>query len=364
MLSSEFKADYLQLIENCHYSLIRHPKFSMAEQLQALIPLSEKYSEAETYGEGRLINEFEQEIADLLGHSSALFVPSGTMAQLIALRIWAEQKKSKSVAFHPLSHLQLHEHNAYKELHALDAYMVGDKDRVVSFDDLNRLKQSISALLLELPMREIGGQLPGWEDLVKQRKWATENDVALHLDGARLWSCGEYYDKNLAEIAGLFDSVYVSFYKDLDGIAGAMLLGSDTFIEQARTWLRRCGGNLITMFPDVLAAKLGVNKNLPLMGEFATKAKVIAAYFNDLTPFRTLPLSPQVNLFHLEIEQSDSVLMPKIASWSAQNKIAILPLPRSTTKSTSRFELTVGKNALQLSDITWKHAIHSLGKAL
>jgi threonine aldolase len=364
MLSNEFKADYLQLIGNCHYSLIRHPKLSMAEQLQALIPLSEKYSESETYGKGRLINEFEQEIADLLGHPSALFVPSGTMAQLIALRIWADQKNSNKVAFHPLSHLQLHEQNAYKELHALEACMVGDVDRVVTLGDLNKLKQSISALLLELPMREIGGQLPDWQDLVNQRQWATENDVALHLDGARLWSCSDCYDKPLAEISGLFDSVYVSFYKDLDGIAGAMLLGSNVFIEQARTWLRRCGGNLITMFPDVLAAKVGVSNNLPLMDEFVLKAKKVAAYFNDLTPFRTIPLHPQVNLFHLEIDQVDSLLMPKIASWSAQNEIAILPWPRSTNGTSSRFEITIGKNALQLSDITWQHAIHSLGNAL
>lgn len=364
MLSSEFKADYLQLLENCHYSLIRHPTLSMAERLQTLIPLSEEYAEAEIYGDGRLINEFEKEVAGLLGHSAALFVPSGTMAQLIALRIWAEQKKSNSVAFHPLSHLQLHEHNAYKELHALEAHLIGDLDSVVTLDDLKDSGQSIAALLLELPMREIGGQLPEWDELIKQRKWATENNVALHLDGARLWSCSEYYQKSLAEIAGQFDSVYVSFYKDLDGIAGAMLVGSDPFIKQAQIWLRRCGGNLITMFPDVLAAKLGLNSNLPLMKEFVTKAKVIASYFNDLTLFRTVPLSPQTNLFHLEIEQSDSIVMPKIASWSAKNNIAILPLPRSTTSTSSRFELTVGKNAIQLSDVTWKHAIQSLGNVL
>jgi threonine aldolase len=359
MLSSEFKADYLQLIENCHYSLIRHPRLSMAERLKTLIPLSEKYTDAEIYGKGQLINEFEQEIADLLGHSSALFVPSGTMAQLIALRIWTEQKNSKKVAFHSLSHLQLHEQNAYKELHGLEANIIGGKDTVITLADFKNLEQSVAVVLLELPMREIGGQLPKWEDLIKQQQWALDNDIALHLDGARLWSCSEYYQKDLAEIAQLFDSVYVSFYKDLDGIAGAMLLGCEPFIEKARVWLRRCGGNLITMFPDVLAAKSGLIENFPLIGEFVNKAKVIAGYFNDFTALRTIPLQPQTNLFHLQIEQSVSVLMPKIAKWSAQNDIAILPLPRSVTETTSRFEITIGKNALQLSD-----AIQSFAKVL
>jgi threonine aldolase len=73
--------------------------------------------------------------------------------------------------------------------------------------------------------------------------------VALHLDGARLWECRPFYGRDYAQIAGLFDSVYVSFYKTLGGIAGAALAGPADVIAEARVWQRRQGGNLVRLFP-------------------------------------------------------------------------------------------------------------------
>ena len=74
-------------------------------------------------------------------------------------------------------------------------------------------------MLLELPQRELGGTLPTWDELVAQVTWARERGAAVHLDGARLWEATPFYDqsydKSLANIAALFDTIYVSFYKGL-----------------------------------------------------------------------------------------------------------------------------------------------------
>ena len=64
---------------------------------------------ADGYGEGALIEQFEQEVADLLGKEAAVFMPSGTMAQQIALRIWSERKGCRTVGLHPTCHLEIHE---------------------------------------------------------------------------------------------------------------------------------------------------------------------------------------------------------------------------------------------------------------
>ena len=364
MLSNTFKKQYLLTIADCNSTLFRHPNRTMADRLEAIVPLSKNYSEADCYGQGALVNKFEQEIATMLGHEAALFLPSGTMAQTMALRIWAEQKHCNKVAFHPTSHLQLHEQNAYQALHGLDACLVGKVDTVISQKDLDSVPLPLAAVLLELPMREIGGQLPSWDELTAQQNWAKQQGVALHLDGARLWSCTEYYQKSLAEIGGLFDSVYVSFYKDLDGIAGAMLAGSHDFISGARIWARRLGGNLITLFPDILSAKQGLAKHLPVMPEYVTKAATIAKLFNQHVKTRTMPLNPPCNLFHLVIQQSAEQLMPKVMMWSQQHKIALLPLPRTLTDTSCRFELTIGQNSLSLSDEEWSKAITSFAKAI
>ncbi|MFT5452660.1 MAG: threonine aldolase [Enterobacterales bacterium] len=364
MLSEAPRANYLKVISNCGKILFRHPQRTMAERLKAIIPLAESFGEVDNYGVGEFVNQFENEVAMLLGHEAAVFLPSGTMAQVMALKIWADEKQCNNVAFHPTSHLQLHEQLAYQELYHLNGILTGADEKVISTSDLDSLDVELAALLLELPMREIGGQLPSWEELKAQREWATNNNVALHLDGARLWSCETYYQKSLSEIAGLFDSAYVSFYKDLDGIAGAMLLGSTEFIEKARVWARRCGGNIVTQFPNVMAAIDGLSKHLPLMPEYVVKAGIIAEYFGQQDNIELIPGKPQTNLFHLVIDQAPELIMPKIAQWSNQNNIALLPLPRSgrtpLCKNSSRFEITIGQNALAQENNYWKNAIEKL----
>lgn len=190
------------------------------------------------YGEGSLINDFERDIATLLGKEAAVFLPSGTMAQQIALRIWAERGRNSTVAFHPTCHLEIHEQKGYELLHGLHGRLVGERSRLITLDDLCKTPGPLAALLLELPQREIGGQLPPWSDLEAQTAWAREQGAAVHMDGARLWESGPFYGRSYAEIAGLFDSVYVSFYKGIGAIAGAALAGPAAFIAEARLWSR------------------------------------------------------------------------------------------------------------------------------
>src|SRR5215216_1108989 len=80
--------------------------------------------EPDRYGEGRLINDFEKDVAALLGKEAAVFMPSGTMAQQIALRIWADRARTPSVAFHPTCHLEIHEQKGYAMLHGLHGQLV------------------------------------------------------------------------------------------------------------------------------------------------------------------------------------------------------------------------------------------------
>ena len=130
----------------------------------------------------------------------------------------------------------------------LRAELVGDRDRLITLADLQELQVRLGALLLELPQREIGGRLPEWDELVGQIEWARARDVPTHLDGARIWEAAPYYGRPHAELAGLFDTVYVSLYKGLGGIGGSVLAGPAELIAQARVWRRRHGGTLPNLF--------------------------------------------------------------------------------------------------------------------
>jgi threonine aldolase len=256
---------------------------------------------ADAYGEGDLLRGFEEEVAALLGKESAVFMVSGTMAQQIALRIWADRRRLPRVAFHPTCHLEIHEEEAYARLHGLAAKRVGPRTGLIAPADLARLAEPIAALLLELPQRELGGVLPPWSDLEAIAAWCRERGTALHLDGARLWETRPFYHREYAEIAGLFDSVYVSCYKGLGGIAGSVLAGPASFTAEARVWLRRHGGNLVSVYPYVLAAKSGLAERLPRMGLYHEKAIAVARRLSTLPGVEIVPDPPHTNMMHVAL---------------------------------------------------------------
>ncbi len=129
---------------------------------------------------------------------------------------------------------------------------------------------------MELPLRNAGFALPDWDDLVAVSHWCRGHGVPLHFDGARLWESAPYYGRPLDEIADLADSLYVSFYKGLNGLAGCALVGSEDFLARATPWLTRHGANVYANYPYALSAIDGLNRYLPRMAAYRDRAESLA----------------------------------------------------------------------------------------
>jgi threonine aldolase len=172
----------------------------------------------------------------------------------------------------------------------------------------------------------------------------------VHLDGARLWECRPFYGREYAEIAGLFDSVYVSFYKILGGIAGSVLAGPADVIAESRVWQRRHGGNLIHLYPYVLSAQKGLRERLGRMEAYHAKAKEIAAVFAPFSEIEIVPNPPHTNMMHLfmrgeqdKLEAAALDIAQETSTWLFY-RLAPTMIPGVT-----KFELTVGEATLDLS---------------
>ncbi|MHB8599449.1 MAG: threonine aldolase family protein [Ktedonobacteraceae bacterium] len=303
------------------------------------------------YGQGKLINDFEQDMAELLGKEAAVFMPSGTMCQQIALRIWASRRRTSNVVFHPKSHLEIHEEHAYQRLHGLNGILVGSPDRLLTLNDIKAAAEPIGALLIELPQREIGGQLPTWEALHEMIDWAHEREIPVHLDGARLWECRPFYNREYAEIAALFDTVYVSFYKVLGGIAGSILAGPTDVIAESRVWQRRHGGNLIHLYPYVLSAQSGLRKRLGRMEVYYAKAKEVAATLTAFPQMQIVPNPPQTNMMHVFIESEREALEAATLTIAKETGVWFFSgLAPTALPMYQKFELVVGEATLDLPD--------------
>jgi threonine aldolase len=155
-----------------------------------------------------------------------------------------------------------------------------------------------AALLIELPRLEIGDRFqpgrswPGWPR-------AKKGGTAEYLDGARFWEAAPYYKRSLAEIEGLFNSVYVSFYKDLGAIAGCCVAADSFVIDELSIWRRRHGGRLFGLWPYAAAAPAVLHKRLLLMPKYYRQAVAIGRTLADVPDVEVMPAKIQGPMTHL-----------------------------------------------------------------
>ncbi|MCX3060441.1 threonine aldolase family protein [Streptomyces beihaiensis] len=260
--------------------LARKPEeATMAERLAALAEsagsVTDFDGDPDLYGNG-VVAELEAKVAGLLGAEAAAFFPTGTMAQQVALRCWAGRTGNPVVALHPLAHPEVHERDALSAVSGLRTVHVTGEPRQPTADEVHGLDEPFGTLMLELPLRDAGFLLPTWQELEALCEAARARDAVVHFDGARLWESTRHFGRPLHEIAALADSVYVSFYKTLGGLSGAALAGPLSFVEEARAWRHRYGGQVFQQFPQALAALVGLDRELPRVTEYVEHARVVA----------------------------------------------------------------------------------------
>jgi threonine aldolase len=332
-------AEQTVLRAGCSVFLVGHGQVTAADLL-AGIPAS---TVTDRYGEGGIVSELEAEIAGLLGKPAAVFLPSGTMAQQSVLRVHADRRQRKTIIFHPMCHLDRHEGGAYQRLHGLTGRPAGDLDRLMTLTDLTAIGEPAAAVLIELPQRDLGGQQPAWEDLVAQVEWARGQGAAAHLDGARLWESAAGYGRPPAEIAALFDTVYVSFYKGIGALPGCCVAGPADVLSGVREWRQRMGGTLFGLWPNAASALTCLRRRLPLMPAYLSHARAIAAALGDVPGVRVVPDPPQVPMMHLLLDTTPDKFAAAVRQLAAEQGIWAWPQAMTTLDpGVQRVEFSVG----------------------
>ena len=337
----------------------------------------------DAYGQGEWLQSFEAEIAAALGKEKALFFPTGVAAQNAALCVHADLPAARSADFttprpsfmtHPTSHLLLYEEDAYRALLGMTALRVGAAERpLVAADvepELRKLRavgQAPACVLVEVPFRELGCAASPWDELVGLRRLCDEYDVPLHMDGARLLEVAPFYaPHSLQEICALFDSVYLSFYKGLGAMTGAMLLGSDAFVGAAVPWRRRLGANPYTSLPYALSCRAAWRKNA---GNFEARwhklrriAAALAARHAGLVSFE--PAEPTCAQCICRLAGDSEALERARDAAAAQTGAKVFRKLRSGDGGEPFFEWTLGPNNLDVDDDVFLEAWAAFAAAL
>jgi threonine aldolase len=277
------------------------------------------------------------------------------------MRVHADRLGRRTVLWHPTAHPERHEDQAAVRLHRLSGRPVGDPEQLITLSDLEDVAEYAGVLLLELPQREIGGQLPSWDDLVAQTSLARSHGTALHLDGARLWECAPHYGRSEAEISALFDSVYVSFYKGLGGVAGCVLAGDEQLVDEAREWRHRHGGTLFHMWPLAAPALAGVRRRRPRMTSYVEHAQAIAALLSAVDGVELVPDPPVTNMFHLYLRVEPAAFAAAARRFADEDDLYVWPTSYSTVRPRwQAVELSVGDATLQFTPAEVRDVIATL----
>jgi threonine aldolase len=323
MSSSELAVSILAASRSCAAAVSGHafqaPARAFAELARACDELG--IEEWDSYGEHGPVQRLEAEVTSLFGAEAAAFFPSGVMAQQAALRIHVDRGGSRRVAIPDLSHLLVHEEDGPRILHGLEVCFLTHGFEAPAARHVAAIPGRIGAVLVELPLREAGCLLPAWDDLVAVAAACRARGAALHVDGARIWESQPWFGRTLHEIAALADSLYVSFYKGLGGLAGSALLGPADFIAEARLWRRRLGGTIYRSTAEAVSALVGLRDQLPVMAEAVAWARAFAA---ALPPHVTAqPSVPHASQFKVYAAGEPDVVNERVLALIKEHRVGL-----------------------------------------
>jgi threonine aldolase len=204
----------------------------------------------DVYGEDPTINALEREVAELLGHEAGLFVPSGSMGNQLGLRLHAGA--GEEIVCDVQAHIARAELGAAAAFSGI-TFRTWHSDRgVIDVESIRALISpaagpylvSTTAIAIENTHNFGGGTVQPAEQLAAVADLARENQLATHLDGARLWNAHVATGTSLHDLAAPFDTVSVCLSKGLGAPVGSVLVSTADRIREARVWRKRYGGGM------------------------------------------------------------------------------------------------------------------------
>ncbi len=212
--------------------------------------------EADSYSIGGAVAALEKKFADLLGKEAAIWMPTGTLANHVAVRSLAGEKRR--VLVQQESHLYNDSGDCAQTLSHLNLVPLAPGKAGFSLEELEsqmgrsasgRVSTPIGAIQIETPVRRKAGERFDFGEMKRISHYARQQKIGLHLDGARLLLESAYTQTAPLQYAQLFDTVYVSLYKYLNAASGAILAGSKALLDPLVHTRRMFGGGLNHVWP-------------------------------------------------------------------------------------------------------------------
>jgi threonine aldolase len=260
----------------------------------------------DVYGEDPTVNKLEERVAALLGKEAALFVPSGSMSNQIAVK--THTQPGDELICEEFCHIYNWEAGGPAFLSGVTCRTIRAEYGILELDQLRDKVRPINdhmvrtrLVCLENTHNRGGGRIFPLEKIREISGWARSHKLLMHLDGARLWNAIVATGVSGAEWANHFDSVSVCFSKGLGAPVGSALAGPAEFIKQARRYRKIFGGAMRQAGVIAAAGIYALDHHVDRLAEDHRNAQVIAQAIADVPGLRLDPPDVHTNLVWFEV---------------------------------------------------------------
>ena len=253
----------------------------------------------DVYGEDPTLNRLQEQAAERVGKSAALFVPSGTMANQVAIRSWTQP--GDAILVGKGAHVFMYESGGAAALSGAQPVMIGEeglfgaddvRDAIFPPDDHYA---STRLVCLENTHNGSGGRVFPLEDQHEIARVARDAGLRVHLDGARLFNAAAATGRTVAELAAPCDSVSFCLSKGLGAPVGSLVCGDTEFIRRAHRYRKMFGGGMRQAGVLAAAGLFALEHNVKRLGDDHANAQHFADGLRAL-PGAELVREPETNI--------------------------------------------------------------------
>jgi threonine aldolase len=280
------------------------------EYVQLLAQLTENDKlTVDYYSLNGCVEELEIKFAKLLGKEAAVFMPTGTLANHLAIR--SLSGNNKRVIVQQESHVYNDTGDSTQILSNLNVIPLGankatftveEVDAVVKKTESGRVAAKVGVISIESPVRRKQGEVFEYEQMKQISKYAKENDIKMHLDGARIFLATPYTKVSAAEYASLFDTVYVSLYKYFNAASGAILAGPKNLIAPMYHARRMFGSGLHQSWAFAAVANHFADGFADRFAKAVTVSEDLIQRLKNNSRFQVQRINPGTNIFRLTVK--------------------------------------------------------------
>jgi len=280
----------------------------------------------DVYGDDPSVNQLEERVADLLGKEAAVFMPSGTMTNQVALRLHTEP--GDEIILEAEAHIYYYEAGALAALAGLMVRLIAGDRGLITADDLRRALRPANLhypptklICLENTHNRGGGSIFPLEAIREIAALSREHRLALHLDGARLWNACEATGIAPADYAAPFDTASVCFSKGLGAPVGSALAGSREAMQRARRLRKQLGGGMRQAGIVAAGALYALEHQRDRLGEDRENAQWLARALAAIDGIELNPAEVETNIVRF---RTRAIAAPELERQLREAGIAIL----------------------------------------